>query len=47
MARAPSFNFGANRKPKKAKKGKKGGGAGKKGNAWRQYVGISNAPLPD
>ncbi len=32
-----SFNFGANKKPKKGKgKPKKGGS---KGNAWRAYVG--------
>lgn len=46
-----SFNFGANARPKRTKKtgkkstgGKRGGG---RGNAWRQYVGISNAPIPD
>jgi hypothetical protein len=32
-----SFNFGANKRPKKSKKGKKGKAA--KGNAWRSYVG--------
>src|SRR5262249_62029276 len=50
MARTPSFNFGANRKPKKAKagkgKGRKGKGGGKRSNAWRAYAG-SNAPIPD
>jgi hypothetical protein len=52
MAKGPSFNFGANRKPKKSSKGKGGkkktGGKGKTGNksnAWRAYV--SNAPIPD
>ncbi len=46
---ALSFNFGANRKPKtgakktrNASKGKSGG----KSNAWRSYVGVSNAPIP-
>jgi hypothetical protein len=42
-----SFNFGANKRPRRAK-GKKGGG--KKSNAWRAYVGggaRSNAPIPD
>jgi hypothetical protein len=52
MARTPSFNFGANRKPSKAKAGKKaragkGKGKGKGGNAWRAYAGVSNAPIPD
>jgi hypothetical protein len=49
VARKPSFNFGANAKPKKAKKSKKSKGkAGGKSNAWRKYVGgISNAPIPD
>lgn len=50
MAKA-SFNFGANRKPKKAKKAKsgkaKGGSRGSKSNAWRAYTGGSNAPIPD
>ena len=46
-----SFNFGANKKPK-ARKPKTGGGGkrrgtGSKGNAWRSYVGVSNAPIPD
>ncbi len=38
MAREPSFNFGANRKPPKSKsaKGKKSGG--KSSNAWTGYV---------
>lgn len=48
MARTPSFNFGANRKPKKASKGKgkkAGKGKGNKSQAWRAY--ISNAPIPD
>jgi hypothetical protein len=43
-----SFSFGANapRKNPKGSKGKKGGG--KKGNAWRAYVGgRSSAPIPD
>jgi len=51
MAKAPSFNFGANRKPRKSKgKGgkRKKGGKGNKSNAWRAYAGgISNAPIPD
>jgi hypothetical protein len=33
-----SFNFGANRKPKKPRAGGKGKG-GKKGGAWAAYVG--------
>ena len=34
-------------KKKKGKKGKKGtGNSTRSNNAWRQYVGISNAPLP-
>jgi hypothetical protein len=44
-----SFNFGANRKPRKStgKKTRKGkGGGGNKSQAWRAYVG-SNAPIPD
>jgi hypothetical protein len=51
MPRKPSFNFGANARPKKAAKGKakkgktKKGKGGKKSNAWRKYV--SNAPIPD
>ena len=55
--RAPSFNFGANVKPRKPRGGKKGAGkarkgGGRKGSAWRAYVGggsgrVSNAPLPD
>jgi hypothetical protein len=49
MARTPSFNFGANRKPRRGKSGKKSGKASKskagKSNAWRAYVG-SNAPIP-
>jgi hypothetical protein len=50
MAKKPSFNFGANAKPKRNKtvkkmpKGNKGGG---KSNAWRAYAGVSNAPIPD
>ena len=32
-----SFNFGANKKPKKKSKGKKAKAA--KGDAWRAYVG--------
>lgn len=49
MARTPSFNFGANRKPRKSSKGKGGKGKSGKGkpNAWRKYVGVSNAPIPD
>jgi len=51
MAKSASFNFGANRKPRKtskSSKGKKSGNAStsKKSNAWRAYVG-SNAPIPD
>jgi hypothetical protein len=47
-----SFNFGANARPKKPSKGKKSGkkrnsGGGNRGNAWRAYVGVSNAPIPD
>jgi hypothetical protein len=42
--KAPRSAFKATRKPKKPK-GKKTGG-GKKSNAWRAYVGVSNAPLP-
>ena len=33
-----SFNFGANKKPKKKSKGKKGKAA--KSDAWRAYVGA-------
>jgi hypothetical protein len=33
-----SFNFGANKRPKKTKKAKKSG-SGKKSNAWRAYTG--------
>jgi hypothetical protein len=51
MPRTPSFNFGANAKPKKAKSSKRkssGKSRGNKSNAWRAYVGgISNAPIPD
>lgn len=51
MAKSPSFNFGANRKPRKDKsKRKKSGGKGKgnKSNAWRSYTGGgSSAPIPD
>lgn len=44
MAKAASFNFGFNKKPrakkpKKAKATGKKGGAGNKSNAWRQYTG--------
>jgi hypothetical protein len=49
MARAPSFNFGLNRKPRKSgskRKKSTGKGRGSKGNAWRKYV-VSNAPIPD
>lgn len=50
MAKKPTFNFGANRKPRGGKKPKKASGKGRgasgKGNAWRQYV-SSNAPIPD
>lgn len=54
MAKSPSFNFGFNKtprakKPRKsgtAKKGGKGKTGGGRGNAWRAYVGISNAPIP-
>jgi hypothetical protein len=46
-----SFNFGANARPKKPRKSKKGGqkrnSSGNRGNAWRAYVGVSNAPIPD
>ena len=50
MPRTPSFNFGANSRPKKkkatkSKAGKKGRRTGNKSNAWRAYV--SNAPIPD
>jgi hypothetical protein len=48
MARAPSFNFGFNKKPRK-KKGKRKAtkkATGKKSNAWRQYI-VSNTPIPD
>jgi hypothetical protein len=47
MPRAPSFNFGANAKPRKSRKPKKAGGKGRgnKSQAWRKY--ISNAPIPD
>ncbi|HEY7311888.1 MAG TPA: hypothetical protein VH643_21165 [Gemmataceae bacterium] len=42
-----SFNFGNNAKPKKKTgTGKKKTGGGR-GNAWRAYVGVSNAPIPD
>lgn len=46
MARKPSFNFGANRKPRKSagKKSSKSKGGGKS-QAWRRY--ISNAAIPD
>lgn len=49
----PSFNFGANRKPRTSKgrggKGKKSKkGKGNKNNAWRAYTGGgSSAPIPD
>jgi hypothetical protein len=47
---ALDFNFGLNKKPRKSRskkaKGARGQGRGK-GNAWRQYVGVSNAPIPD
>lgn len=49
MARTPSFNFGANAKPRKAKssKGKKKSTSkGTRSNAWRAYT-VSNAPIPD
>ena len=49
MARAPSFNFGLNRKPRKTsgkRKKSTGKGRGSKGNAWRQYI-ISNSSIPD
>jgi hypothetical protein len=46
MARKATFNFGANRKPRKSKSKKSKGGKGKS-QAWRAYVGVSNAPIPD
>jgi hypothetical protein len=47
-----SFNFGANVRTKKSRKGQKSGkkrssSGGNRGNAWRAYVGVSNAPIPD
>jgi hypothetical protein len=58
VAKGISFNFGANAKPRKPRSSKSGKGKGKGGkkrtssgtrnnNAWRSYVGISNAPIPD
>jgi hypothetical protein len=47
--KAPSFNFGFNRKPRAKKKKTSGGkkrSAGSKSNAWRKYAG-SSAPIPD
>jgi hypothetical protein len=46
MARAPTFNFGANvpRKGKAAGKAKKGkGGKGKNGSAWHRYAGTTRS----
>ena len=49
MPRKPSFNFGANVRPKKNRHTRKKSRKGSKGrsgnNAWRAY--ISNAPIPD
>jgi hypothetical protein len=46
MARATTFNFGANAKPGKGqskqpskRKPKKGAGSKKKANAWTSYIG--------
>jgi hypothetical protein len=46
MARAATFNFGANAKPRKGQskkpikgKPKKGAGSTKKSNAWTSYIG--------
>ncbi len=39
MAKGPTFNFGANARPKKGKKPKKSGGKkGNQSNAWRAYT---------
>jgi len=50
MAKSASFNFGANKKPKKSAKSKgkrsaKGKTGSKSSNAWRSYVG--GGPIPD
>jgi len=46
--RAPSFNFGFNKRPrkKKPKKTTTGKKRGSGGNAWRAYT-VSNRPIPD
>jgi len=49
MAKGPSFNFGANRKPRKSGKSKGKSSkskSGSKSNAWRSYTSGSNAPIP-
>jgi hypothetical protein len=49
MAKAPTFNFGANAKPKKPAKsggGKKSTKSGGKGNAWTGYVGGGGGGKP-